>query len=562
MGNLVSIFTKSKLKEKVCLWLANKFDGVRVFTSGLDSGSSGAGVLIVMNSSLAKHVCKVFEVSGRLLSIKLLFRNKLSVSILGIYAGASAVTQFFQAGEINSLIAKTVNESFFVILGGDFNKNGSHRCASFKKCSDLGLVNSLGGSFFVKTLTWCNFRGITKTIDYVFVSSNLVGAVVDRGVDGVEKYFDIDHKAVYVSVGLDGLLNVQLNSMHKQANRDYEFVVAKQFSNLDAMWNIVCKVVVLSAGETFKKKWFKGYDSVFNKISSRFHRLELLVSKLVRDSCLVSGGNFASLLETWDKLDSSGALEVKSLFLSGSGFNHICSVLAKARKLYHASKLLESRRAEDSSIKQAINKRIESFEPDKDHTIRSVLECPFHKVVLDHLVVEDELVLEPESVKLKVDEIMEGWIRKHQVIDDVSDNWRLQYWPLEYVFDGAFSGVMCLIEHDEFFGVVSDFPDSKVAGLSDILNELWKHCDSTFDMLQGDNFLVLKGTSIQSPIFAVGSVVEDALEKNRELWLVLQDMRKVYDSVGWEHFEKSLVKVKMCSKFIRFFSGIYGDRIN
>ncbi|KAG9295048.1 hypothetical protein G9A89_017842 [Geosiphon pyriformis] len=59
----------------------------------------------------------------------------------------------------------------------------------------------------------------------------------------------------------------------------------------------------------------------------------------------------------------------------------------------------------------------------------------------------------------------------------------------------------------------------------------------------------------QSPIFAIGSVIEDALEKNHELWLVLQNMRKAYNSVG-------LVRIKMCSRFIRFFGSIYSSRIN
>ncbi|KAG9284320.1 hypothetical protein G9A89_007475 [Geosiphon pyriformis] len=66
----------------------------------------------------------------------------------------------------------------------------------------------------------------------------------------------------------------------------------------------------------------------------------------------------------------------------------------------------------------------------------------------------------------------------------------------------------------------------------------------------------------QSPIFAIGSVIEDALEKNCELWLVLQDMRKAYDSVGWEHLWNSLVRIKMCHRFIRFFGGIHNGRVN
>ncbi|KAG9293192.1 hypothetical protein G9A89_010529 [Geosiphon pyriformis] len=589
MGNLVSIFTETKLKDRVCSWIINKFDGVRVFTSGLDSGYLSAGVAVVMDSSLARHVCKVSEVPGWLLSVRLLFKNKLSVSILGLYAGASSVVWFSQADKINSLIAKAVNESSFVVLGGDFNEDGSHKSASFKKCFDLGLVNSL-----VK-----NSRGVKKTIDYVFVSSSLVNAIVHCEVLNISGHFNMDHQAVSVDLGLGELLNTHLNSLRKQVNRDRwkfndalaanvsmfldAFGVAVRFLDVDVIWDIVRKIMVLSVSDTFKKKWFKDFDSVFTKTSSRFHKLELLVSKLVKASRLVSSDGFASLLEVWHRLDSFGASVVKSLFLSGSNFDLICSVLAKARKLYCFFKLLESRRAEKSSIKQAISKKIENFELNKSHTIRSVLERPFCKVVLDHLVVENELILEPGLVKSKVDEIMEGWTRRCKVVSDLSGDWIRQYRPLDYVFDGAFSDVMCSISFDELSAVVKDLPDRKVAGLSGIFNELWKHCDkSVLDMLLVllnfcligslwlaallmffvGNFLVLKGTMTQSPIFAIGSVVEDVLKKNRELWLVLQNMRKAYDLVGWEHLRRSLVRIKICDRFIRFFGSIHNGHIN
>ncbi|KAG9297570.1 hypothetical protein G9A89_007645 [Geosiphon pyriformis] len=597
INNLVSIFTKSKLKEKVHPWLANKFDGVQVFTSGLNSGFLGAGVLIIMNSSLAKHICKISEVSGQLLSIKLLFKNKLSVSILGLYAGASSVVRFFQAGKINSLIAKAVNKSSFVILGGDFNKDGSCKCASFKKFFDLGLINSLRNSSFVKSPTWCNSRGVTKTIDYVFISSNLVGAMIDHGVDGVEDYFNTNHKTVYVSVELGGLLdkyNIKNASKIKwsefrnatAANAVMfldEFVAAKQFFDLDAIWDIVCKIMVLLAGKTFKKKWFKSFNCVFNKVSSRFHKLELLVSKLVKTS----------------RLDSVGTLPMKSLFLSGTSFDAIRSGLAKVRKSYCSSKLLESKHAEESSIRRAIERRIESFEIDKGHTIRSVLECPFCKVVLDHLVNSGELVLESELVKSKVDGIMEGWTRKHKVASNISGDWARQFWPLDHVFNGAFSDVIYLIGYKEMFGVILNLPNRKVAGLSGITNELWKHYNksvldmllreawvsiipksyewkgvltnirfialiktarkvlskilsdrislacSTFNVLCGNNFSVLKSMSTQLSIFAIGS-----------------NMRKAYDFVGWEHLKRSLIRIKMCDKFIRFFGSIYNDYTN
>ncbi|KAG9296523.1 hypothetical protein G9A89_015115 [Geosiphon pyriformis] len=230
--------------------------------------------------------------------------------------------------------------------------------------------------------------------------------------------------------------------------------------------------MVLSVVGTFKKKWFKGYDKVFTKGSSRFHKLELLVFKLVKTSRLMSSVEFASLLNMWKRLDVNGASMVKSLFLSGSNFNMIHLALAKVRKSYHSAKLLKFRCTEESHIRTAIDRKMESFESDKSRTIRSVLEHPFCKVVLDHLVVSNELILEPSLVKARVDGIMEGWTRKCKVMSDISDNWSHQYKSLEYVFDGVFSGVMCPIGFNELFSVVSGLPKGKTAGLSEILNKL------------------------------------------------------------------------------------------
>ncbi|KAG9307037.1 hypothetical protein G9A89_003088 [Geosiphon pyriformis] len=221
---------------------------------------------------------------------------------------------------------------------------------------------------------------------------------------------------------------------------------------------------------------------------------------------------------------------------------------------------------------------MESFKINKNHIIRSVLECFFHKVVLDHLVVNDKLILEPNLVKFKVDVIIKGWTRKCSVIADVPDEWSCQYQSLDYVFDKAFSDVMGLVEFSKLSNMVSNLLNSKAAGLLNIANKLWKHCDklildmllvllnfclfcvlmntysialiktahkilskifsnkiflacSTFNVFRGDNFSVLKGTMTQSPIFA-------------------------------EHLEKSLVRIKMYGKFIQFFGSIYRDCTN
>ncbi|KAG9294177.1 hypothetical protein G9A89_021536 [Geosiphon pyriformis] len=306
----------------------------------------------------------------------------------------------------------------------------------------------------------------------------------------------------------------------------------------------ICKVMVFSTNEVFKKKWFKGFNNVFTKESLRFHKLELLVSRIVRAS------------------------HKENVMNSDAGFNHVCFAFFGARKFYCAAKLAESLRAKKANIRSAIDRRIESFKVNKSYTIRNVLKHLFCKVMLDHLVVDNKLILEPGLVKFKLDMIMEDWTRKCEVLDNISGDWYYQYQPLEYVFDKAFSGVMCLIEFDKLVDVVFNLPNGKAASLLEgvltnicpialietahkilskiFSNKIFLAC-STFDVLCGNNFLVLKSMMTQSPIFAVGSVVEDALEKNWKLWLVLQDI---------------LVRIKMCSRFIWFFGGIHKDCTN
>ncbi|KAG9304897.1 hypothetical protein G9A89_010759 [Geosiphon pyriformis] len=529
MGNLILIFTETKLKDKVHPWIAGKFKGVCMFTSGLNFEYLGTGVIVVMDFFLAKHVCKISEMSSWLLSIRLLFKNKLSVSVLGLYVGALSIVRFLQTGRINSLIAKAANRSSFIIFGGDFNEDSLKRSASFKKCVNLGLINSLS---------------VDKTIDFVLVLSNLVSAIVDHNI-------------------------MDLNSFHRQANKncwkfDFKdannakwgefkeamtantamlsdgFIISAQFLDLDMMWNTIHKIITLSANKIFRKKWSKSYNSVFTKEFSKFYKLELLVSKIAK---------------AFHEEDIDRASIVQKIVTFSAGFDCMHSALFS---------LAESLQAEKLQIRSAVNSRIENFATNKSSTIRSV--------VLNHLVVENELILESNLVKTKIDIIMEGWTRKRNVVGDFFDDWSHQYQPLEYVFDDAFSNVMYLVNFDKLLGVISNLPDGKAVNLSGVLNELWKHCNklsvlgawkkawvlmipkpyepialvetvhkiffkilldkislaySSFDVLCKDNFLVLKSTIMQSPIFVIGSIIENALKKNHGLWLFINFLDSV-----------------------------------
>ncbi|KAG9304048.1 hypothetical protein G9A89_005958 [Geosiphon pyriformis] len=83
-GNLVSFVTETKLRSSIKSWIANKFEDVHIFTSGLEESFLGAGVAVIMNNSLAQHMSKIEEVSGQVVLVQLLFKGKLSVTVLGV----------------------------------------------------------------------------------------------------------------------------------------------------------------------------------------------------------------------------------------------------------------------------------------------------------------------------------------------------------------------------------------------------------------------------------------------------------------------------------------------
>ncbi|KAG9286820.1 hypothetical protein G9A89_012370 [Geosiphon pyriformis] len=529
-GNIVSIVTETKLRSNIRPWIINKFNNVCIFISGLDNGYLGTGIE---------------EVPGHVILVCLLFKGKVSVSIVGLYACAFPGDQFGQAPSINFFIDWMVNSNNFVVLGGNFNKGKSIRSVSFGFCSSLGLVNSFGGHSLAEAFMWSNLRSIEKIIDHVFVSESLISAVASNKVEFVTEFFDTDHRAVSVSVSLDGLLDMRLASIHKHANIDHwkfklknvdadgwghfmecfsvkfleKLVVfhdAKSCGDLDDIWNVLKEITISSANAIFFKLWYSEFDCVRNKTFLKFHGLELLMSKIVNSMKTGLSLKTDCLVNTWTDLD-----------------NDIVHHISVVKKGYHKSKYHEFRVVRDEFIRVATRKCL----------VSGVLPA----------------------------------------------RWLDQYILLNYIANNVFSGIMSDISLDKLLVVVKKLSDGKTARLSGIPNKLWKHNGSLVlnsllstltntrsialvktawkilsKILSDRIFLayILNGTSTQSPIFAVGSIVENTLEKDRELWLVLQDIHKVYDSVSWAHLQNSLIRIKMCSHFINFFGGIHNGRCN
>ncbi|KAG9303888.1 hypothetical protein G9A89_005798 [Geosiphon pyriformis] len=473
--NSVSIFIETKLKGCTGPWIKNRFSGLKVFSFGMDSEHCGAEIAIILNDDLAYHMCKISEVPGCLIFVRFLFASKAFVMILGLYAGASAGVRFKQASAVNALIALTISSSSYILLSGDFNKNGAGHSISFKKCSDLGLHNVLLAGSISKSSMWYNFRGVKKTIDFIFVSNHLSSAVFDGCIGGVFDHFDTDHLAVLISVGLGGLLDKQLNTLHKLANTDcWKF----DFKDSDAAkWK--CFDDHATAGMLFLRDDFAAakdfgdlnaitFDCSRNKHLSRFYRLELLIVKIVKTLNVGNSLKFVRFVKIWSVLDDVKFSKISGLLDTYSNSVEVFKQLSVVKKHYYKTKYIESELAKSASINRAIGKCMNDFVLEKSNMISSILKHPFHKIVLDHLVLNGELILKLAEVKAK----------KHKVLDSVSDLWSCQYASLDYIVDNAFSGVINEIWLGDLCAVVKNLPDGKAAGLSDVSNELWKHCDN------------------------------------------------------------------------------------
>jgi len=76
-------------------------------------------------------------------------------------------------------------------------------------------------------------------------------------------------------------------------------------------------------------------------------------------------------------------------------------------------------------------------------------------------------------------------------------------------------------------------------------------------ILKGPNFADLPGNSTEQPIHVLNMIMEEAQEKNKEVWILLQDMKKAFDSVSLESLEWALKRVKIPQKIRKYIINLF-----
>ena len=94
-----------------------------------------------------------------------------------------------------------------------------------------------------------------------------------------------------------------------------------------------------------------------------------------------------------------------------------------------------------------------------------------------------------------------------------------------------------------------------------LTNRISQTCTNS-GILKGDNFLVLKDTSTATPIHIVNFLIEHTTNHKKKLWLVSQDMKKAYDSVGTDQLLLALKRINMHPKYIELIQNIQQNHTN
>ena len=85
---------------------------------------------------------------------------------------------------------------------------------------------------------------------------------------------------------------------------------------------------------------------------------------------------------------------------------------------------------------------------------------------------------------------------------------------------------------------------------------------SQHPILHPNNFSVLKGSSVHEPLHALNAMMEDAREQKKEMWVVLQDIRRAFDSVDWEMIIHSMAQICLPDQYIKLYSFLAMQKSN
>src|SRR6266496_3606472 len=95
-----------------------------------------------------------------------------------------------------------------------------------------------------------------------------------------------------------------------------------------------------------------------------------------------------------------------------------------------------------------------------------------------------------------------------------------------------------------------------------LLNQRFTRILKDNNVLKGNQFAGLPTNSTFEPIRIINEIIQDATEKNKELWLLSQDLGKAYNRVNIYMLKKALQRIKVPLNFITLIENLFLNQKN
>ena len=82
------------------------------------------------------------------------------------------------------------------------------------------------------------------------------------------------------------------------------------------------------------------------------------------------------------------------------------------------------------------------------------------------------------------------------------------------------------------------------------------------NILRGGNHAALPGGSTFAPLRIINAVLEDAVESDKEIWFLFQDLSKAYDRVNLHMLEKAMKRIKIPEDCSNLLINLFSSRKN
>ena len=125
----------------------------------------GTGTGIILKKPLGDHIYKIEEKEGRLISLYMKFKGKITIQVTGIYGVASKDPLALQTKELlNNTLNHITNNNNLHIIAGDINEDREHH----RQTDTLDLLDSknlfdITSNMDNANFTWQNSNRHTQT---------------------------------------------------------------------------------------------------------------------------------------------------------------------------------------------------------------------------------------------------------------------------------------------------------------------------------------------------------------------------------------------------------------